>query len=59
MPFKDYAEDMSEGGRDDLYTKSITPFLRDKELCPPEHILPLQVGVLCCWVYFFVGTYRY
>jgi hypothetical protein len=44
--FKGYAERMTEGGRGELYTKSISPFLTDREERPPEQVLPLQVGPL-------------
>lgn len=42
--FKAYAERMTEGGRGELYTKSISPFLTDREERPPEQVLPLQVS---------------
>lgn len=42
--FKNYAESMTEGGRKELYTKSISPFLQDVFESPPEPTLPLRVG---------------
>jgi len=40
--FKAYAETLTPGGRGDLYTKAIAPFLLDKSLSPAEHRLPLS-----------------
>ncbi|KAF5836349.1 hypothetical protein DUNSADRAFT_6036 [Dunaliella salina] len=40
--FKTYAESMTEGGRNELYTKSISPFLQDREENPPQPTLPLD-----------------
>uniref|UniRef100_A0A7S3VMN3 JmjC domain-containing protein n=1 Tax=Dunaliella tertiolecta TaxID=3047 RepID=A0A7S3VMN3_DUNTE len=40
--FKNYAESMTEGGRKELYTKSISPFLQDREENPPQPTLPLD-----------------
>ncbi len=42
--FKAAAEVMTEGGRGELYTKSISPFLSDREYGMPEHIMPLEVS---------------
>jgi len=42
--FKSYAESMTEGGRKELYTKSISPFLQDREENPPQPTLPLEVS---------------
>jgi len=42
--FKRYAEGMTEGGRKELYTKSISPFLQDREENPPQPTLPLEVS---------------
>ena len=46
--FKNYAESMTEGGRKELYTKSISPFLQDREENPPQPTLPLEVCVRVC-----------
>ncbi|KAJ9524803.1 hypothetical protein QJQ45_024431, partial [Haematococcus lacustris] len=40
--FKEYAEHITEGGRGELYTKSISPFLTDREEYPPEQVMPLE-----------------
>jgi hypothetical protein len=45
--FKRYAEGMTEGGRKELYTKSISPFLQDRDENPPEPTLPLRVCPCC------------
>uniref|UniRef100_A0A7S0WZB7 JmjC domain-containing protein n=1 Tax=Chlamydomonas leiostraca TaxID=1034604 RepID=A0A7S0WZB7_9CHLO len=40
--FKEYGEEMTEGGRRELYTKSISPFLLDNDT-HTEHLLPLTI----------------
>ena len=39
---------MTEGGRKELYTKSISPFLQDREENPPQPTLPLEACVRVC-----------
>ncbi|KAJ9513215.1 hypothetical protein QJQ45_029516 [Haematococcus lacustris] len=40
--FKECSEQLTEGGRGELYTKSISPFLTDPDEQPAAHIMPLE-----------------